>query len=229
MARKQRLNKTELEMPTSPGWMTTYGDMVTLLLTFFVLLLSFSAVDAKKFSMVANSLQGALSILQGSDAILEGKVDVDRRLAIYEQVKDLETKASELGFGDDINVEVTETGVLLNIGDRVLFDLGQAQLREQAFPILDLVANKLLMDDVGEVFVSGHTDNVPMTSGHYRNNWELSSARALSVVEYFIDDCNVPPNILAAAGYSEYHPIAPNDTPDNRRKNRRVEILVTWQ
>ena len=215
-------------MPSAPGWMTTYGDMVTLLLTFFVLLLTFSTIDQKKFSIVANSLQGALSILDGSDAILEGKVDVDRRMEIFEQVKELEAMAAELGFSEDIQTEVTETGILINIGDRVLFDLGEANLKEQAFPVLNLVATTL-RESAREVYVSGHTDNIPITSGKFRNNWDLSTSRALSVVEFFIEESHLSPEILAAAGYSEFHPIANNETPANRRKNRRVEILVTWR
>ena len=215
-------------MPSSPGWMTTYGDMVTLLLTFFVLLLTFSTIDQEKFSMVANSLQGALSILDGSDAILEGKVDVDRRMEIFEQVKELEAMAAELGFSEDIQTEVTETGILINIGDRVLFDLGEANLKEQAYPVLNLVATTL-RESAREVYVSGHTDNIPITSGKFRNNWDLSTSRALSVVEFFIEESHLSPEILAAAGYSEFHPIANNETPANRRKNRRVEILVTWR
>jgi len=226
--RKQRVQRSELQMPSSPGWMTTYADMVTLLLTFFVLLLSFASIDKVKFSLVSNSLQGALSILKGTDSILEGKVDISRRMEIFNEMKQLESVAADMGYEDAIQVEVTETGMLVNIGDRVLFGLGEASLKPEAFPVLELVAQKL-RDSAKEVFVSGHTDNVPITSGKFRNNWELSSARALSVVEYFISDCNVPPDILAATGYSEFHPIAPNDSAPNRRKNRRVEILITWQ
>ena len=215
-------------MPSAPAWMTTYGDMVTLLLTFFVLMLTFSTIDKEKFSMVANSLEGALSILDGSDSILEGKVDVNRRLEIFDDVKELESLAGELGYSDDISVEVTEDGMLINIGDRVLFGIGEARLKEEAYPILSLVAAKLA-HSVKEMIVSGHTDNIPMTSGKFRNNWDLSTSRALSVVEYFIAETRLPAEMLAATGYAEFRPIALNDTPQGRRKNRRVEILVTWR
>lgn len=214
--------------------MVTYGDMVTLLLTFFVLLLSFATMDEVKFDEAAHSLKGALGILEKyttpmPERSLTQPPEVERvmNMDVYESIQELERLAEEQGFADDLYIEVTETGLLIQLGDKVLFDLGKADLRPAAYDILNLVG-KLIRENANDTMVSGHTDNIPISNEQFASNWELSLARALRVVKYLINFAEVPPTVISAAGYSEYRPIMPNNSPENRQKNRRVEFLVNW-
>lgn len=232
MARKR---KEDIEKPSSPHWMTTYSDMVTLLLTFFVLLISFSTIDKIMFDRAMLSIRGALGVLRRNVSMLnnptvpkESMIDQRRRAALYRNINAMKELAKAMGYEEDISVEMTATGFLIRMGSRVLFDLGSADLKPEAYPILQLVG-EVLRQDVAEVIVCGHTDDLPIRSGKYPSNWELSTARALSVVKYLINKVGVSPEILVAAGYSQYRPLVPNTSEENRQKNRRVEFLVTWK
>ncbi len=231
---KRNKPRVEDTQPSSPAWMLTYGDMVTLLLTFFVLLLSFATFDLGKFNEVANSLTGALGILKGETSIVKNRslqvteVDRQRKLDILDVIRQLNRLAYEKGFQNDISSEITATGMLIRMGNRVLFDVGKAELKPEAYPILDLVG-ETIKKRAKEVLVSGHTDNTPIHTPDFPSNWELSVARALTVVKYLINHAHVPPEILAATGYGEYRPLVPNTNSANRQRNRRVEFLITWK
>jgi len=218
----------------APGWMATYADLMSLLLCFFVLLVAFSNMDQIKFAMAANSLKGALGVMKrypsqlNNLAIEVTSSQADQRKGIYESVFELQDKIAEMGLEDQVHVEFTENGLLIQMGDKILFDVGKANLRPEAYPVLDLVG-RTIRTKAGEVLVSGHTDNIPINTAEFQSNWELSSARALIVVKYMIDKAGVPPTILGATGYSEFRPVAPNDNAVNRQRNRRVEFLVTWR
>jgi chemotaxis protein MotB len=230
----KKKQKEDIGPPGAPAWMTTYSDMVTLLLTFFILLISYSTIDRIKFEAAIKSLQDALGVLPSNQSVLMSAPNVippeqwQRRQEVYEEMMKLQELAEELNLQDQIQIEVTDVGMLIRMGDQVLFDLGKADLKMEARPILDIIA-RTIRYEAGEVLVSGHTDNLPIRTAQFPSNWELSTARALNVVKYFVDYSKVPPNILAATGYSEYRPVAPNDSPENRQKNRRVEFLVTWR
>ncbi len=220
--------------PTTPGWMTTYSDMVQLLLTFFIMLISFSTINQLKFQQAAISLKGALGVLKrfpspynnlGLDIIPE---DMKHRQLVMNDINEIQKKAMEMGIKDQLHIQATDIGLLIQLGDKVLFDLGKADLRPDAFPILEIVG-KTIKNSASNVVVSGHTDNFPINTPEFPSNWELSTARALNVVKFFIEKTGVEPKLLSAAGYSEFRPIAPNDTPENRQRNRRVEFLITWQ
>lgn len=231
---KRKKPRVDDPQPSSPAWMLTYGDMVTLLLTFFVLLLSFATFDIGKFNEVANSLTGALGILKGETSVLKKRsldvteADRRRRLDIMETIRQLNKLAYEKGLQNDISSEITATGMLIRMGNRVLFDVGKADLKPAAYPILDLVGNTIKRS-AKEVLVSGHTDNTPIHTPEFPSNWELSVARALTVVKYLINKDHVPPEILAATGYAQYRPLVPNTNSANRQRNRRVEFLITWK
>ncbi len=232
MRKKKQIE--ENQEPSSPAWMTTFSDMMTLLLTFFVLLLSFSKMDEEKFEQAAHSLKGALGIMKSYPSprnkmgIYLNEDDLNSQQEIFDNMKELQQKAEELDMAEDINVRITENGLLIQLGDKILFDVGEAELKSIAFPLLDIVG-KTIRKKAGLVLVSGHTDNIPIHTEKYPSNWELSSARALSVVKYLIEKAGVPPELLGATGYSEYKPIVENTSLANRRRNRRVEFLVTWK
>lgn len=219
--------------PSAPFWMTTYGDMVTLLFAFFVLLLSFANMDEIKFEQAAHSLKGALGVMDSYESSSQRAIevtmeDMNRRMDIYESMLALTEMVEQLEMEEDISVEPTETGMLIQMGDKVLFEKGKAELKPAAFVILNAVGVSI-KDKVEEVLIGGHTDNTPINSIKYPSNWELSSARALVVVKYLVQKSNILPEVFGAVGYGEFRPIVENNSPENMQKNRRVEFLVTWK
>jgi len=184
--------------------------------------------------MAAKSLRGALGVLNASpsprpvNSTSPQPEDILERKELYESVLSLEKKAKELGIENEMNIDFNENGILIQLGDRVLFDLGKSELKPEAYPILNLVA-KIIREKAENVLVSGHTDNVPINSPRFPSNWELSTSRAVNVVRYMIGEAGVPAEMLGATGYSEFRPVVPNITPENRGRNRRVEFLVTWK
>ncbi|MBN4081304.1 OmpA family protein [Caldithrix abyssi] len=227
-------NRKKLEEPSAPFWMVTFADMVTLLMTFFVLLLSFANMSDIKFEQAAHSLKGSLGILKSFESLALNKTldvstkDMNRRMDIYESMMAMEEKIQEMDLQTEVSIQAGESSMLIQMGDQVLFDLGKADLKPEAFKVLDLVG-KTIGSEASEVLVGGHTDNNPIHTLEFPSNWELSASRALRVAKYLTEYTGVPPEILGAVGYSEYKPIVQNNTPENQQKNRRVEFLVTWK
>ncbi|MCF7800568.1 MAG: OmpA family protein [Candidatus Marinimicrobia bacterium] len=230
------LNQEEKKDPlnAAPNWMVTFGDMVTLILTFFVLLLSFAKVDANKFEIATSSLRGVLGALENQkipffrDAQKPQVYDLLNQKPGAKRVRELNQKMEAMGMQNDVSVTGTENGVTIRMGDRVLFDVGKTKILDSAKPILDILAESL-ENDAERILVSGHTDNIPIHTEKFPSNWELSSTRAVEVVRYLIDYNGIDPRILVAAGYGEYSPLMPNNSPENRQINRRVEFEVTWK
>ncbi|WP_408954543.1 flagellar motor protein MotB [Natroniella sp. ANB-PHB2] len=217
---------------SSDGWLTTYGDMMTLLLAFFVLLYSFAEVDVQKFEMAIQGFQGSLGIMDGGRTIsrselieagmITEELGAEQMSDFYEQIASF---IAEEGLEDDIRLEITDRGLTIHFTGKVLFPLGEAEIRESAYDILERIAGfmKTIPNDVA---VEGHTDNLPISNSRFPSNWELSTTRATNVVRYFIEEQKITPERLFAAGYSKYKPIKANDTPENRELNRRVDIII---
>jgi len=215
--------------------MTTYGDLITQILIFFVLLFSMSNVDASKFDIAMTSLQGSLGIMQGGKALstgeFEGADDVGRYLTTAkeeQQFLKLERDVEDIIEQDDIggvHVNLDERGLVIRFVDGVLFDSGKADIKSEATSILNSIV-PVLKESKRHIRVEGHTDNLPIRTSQFPSNWELSTTRAVNVVKYFIENHNFSPYILSAAGYSEYRPIAPNDSAKHRALNRRVDIII---
>ena len=228
-------NEDGQDMPGAPHWMATYGDMMTLLLTFFVLMFAMSSIDVEKFEAAAASLAGALGIL-GTDIGIEGDQalpssvgraeiasDPDMLTSFHEIVAAFQTQALE----NLASIEISGPGEIhITLGSQVLFDPGESDLKPQARQILTSVTNSV-KGNVENVYVEGHTDNVPISTLRYPSNWELSAARALSVVR-LMADLGIPPERLAAVGHGEHIPLHDNVTAEERAMNRRVELYLTW-
>ena len=226
MSKRQKKSK-DVDEPSSPAWMTTYGDMMTLLLCFFVLLLSFSNVDEVKFSTAMYFLQGALGILPGLDSTQDNsKLQKMQKIDLEQSVKKIDQASQQLKFQNEINVEITEGGMLIRLGSKILFKSGSARLKKESFPVLKVIS-ETLNEEIKEAMIGGHTDNIPL-SQKGKSNWDLSAERAISVVNFMIDSCQVVPEKLVAAGYSQFRPIVPNINSENRSENRRVEVLISW-
>ncbi|MCK8823543.1 OmpA family protein [Fuchsiella alkaliacetigena] len=214
------------------NWLVTYADMMTLLLAFFVLLFSFSTIDEHQFEAVMDALRGRLGILEGgktiSDAELITAGVMDQEVGmhdLYNIEQSISQYVAEEGLEDQVDVEMTDRGLMIRFTGKVLFDLGRAEIREEAFPVLGELA-ELVAEIPNQIMVEGHTDNLPISTERFPSNWELSTARATNVVRYFIEEQGLEATKLSAAGYSEYRPIAPNDTAENRAQNRRVDVIV---
>jgi len=231
-----------------PDWLMTYSDMVTLCLAFFVLLYSFSTLDATKWKTVVYSLQGALGPLDGGDGILEGlpqtvgdngkenedeinQESVEEFLKYQEEMKELEQLQSELkeylsGVNMDANiaVEMEERGLVLRFQDSVLFEKSKADLLSQSTGIMREIAGILKNTD-NPIRIEGHTDDLPINTTKFPSNWELSTTRATNVLRFLINE-GLPGDRLSAVGYGEYHPLIKNEDEESRKKNRRVDIVL---
>lgn len=139
----------------------------------------------------------------------------------------LEEKLAQEIRDKQILLERTSRGLIITMANDILFDSGKAKIKKDAYSTLDKIAsvlNETVPDrDVG---VEGHTDNVPIKYSGWKSNWELSTARATSVLHYLIDNCGVDPRRLSAIGYGEFRPIDSNETKSGRGRNRRVEIII---
>ncbi len=232
---RRRSNKNDKQAAGSPAWMTTYSDLITQVLIFFVLMFSLSSVDQKKFDMAMLSLQGSLGIIEGGMTLSEGDFieagDAGSFLISAEEQREfelLEEKIQKIIDEDNIGgvqVNLDERGLVVRFVEGVLFDSGKAAIRNDAKEILDKLA-PLLIESHRQIRIEGHTDNLPIHTSEFPSNWELSTARAVNVVKYMIEKHNLSPYIISAAGYSEYRPIAPNDSEKNRALNRRVDIII---
>ncbi|RKZ19720.1 flagellar motor protein MotB [bacterium] len=212
-------------------WVMTYGDLMSLLLTFFVLIVSFSSMQESKFEQAAESLKEAFGVMAQPEHVIEinkplipRKSDNEADLEFLFEVRELEKTVLDEKLDDQIMIETREDGVLIRMPAPLLFQSGGAELLTVSQPLLDKLAS-LFRKFPGEVRVEGHTDDIPIKSTQFPSNWELSSARAVAVARYF-QGLGIPPDRLAATGYGEYRPEAGNGTAEGRAANRRVEILL---
>ncbi len=221
----------------APKWVVTFGDLMSLLLCFFVLLLSFSEMDRQKYKQVAGSMEKAFGVQRKKKVMEMPKgmkmiaKDFDQEIiatrireAIGKEIDDLlDTELSELK--DQIDVTASEEDVTIRLMGESTFDSGKADIRIQLKPLLKKVAN-VIAGTSTDIIIAGHTDNVPIRSGPYRTNLRLSTARAAAVAEYFLSVSRIDPKHISTMGFGEYRPIASNLTAAGRQKNRRVEIIM---
>lgn len=228
-----RRRRQEDSSSGAPSWLTTYSDMVTLLLCFFVLLFSFSEVDAEKFRSIMSSFQGGTGVLDGGTTIdiplnpIEDDLDVESEL--NDLVEYLDNYVNTLGLGERISIEVEERGIVVRFMDNVFFDSGKDDIKPESLEILKSVAEILNREEFvdRQIKVEGHTDSDPIIrSAKFPTNWELSSARATNVLRYLVENESIAAQRISSSGYSFYRSIAPNDTPENKAKNRRVDIVI---
>jgi chemotaxis protein MotB len=240
MARKKKPE----EPPPANERLNTYADMVTLLLTFFVLLFAMSSVDVAKFDAMAESLTIAFSVSGGGTGIMDGATpnsegeaeevsegEVARLLtymqetqAMQQLLENLSEFLAENQLQDKVTVTLDERGLIIRFQDSILFTSGSADLLSQSYTVLDEVS-AMLTGITNHVRVEGHSDNVPMNTLRFPSNWELSTGRATTVVRYLVDH-GMSSDRLSALGYAEFRPVVSNDTAEGRAKNRRVDIVV---
>lgn len=229
MARK----RAEEHKAGAPEWMSTYGDMVTLLLCFFVLLFSFSTLDVQKFKAIVQSMSGSLGVMDsGMTVSMEPLVnsfpadspteEIEEFNKLYEEISQY---VKENNLEASITLQLDERGLLVRFLDNVFFDPGKADLKPGAREIITKVAEILKTNDKN-VRIEGHTDNVPINTYRFPSNWELSTTRAVNVVKFLIEENGIEAKRLSASGYADQHPVDDNSTPEGRQKNRRVDMVI---
>ena len=224
------------DTPATRGiWLTTFNDMMTLLMVFFVLLFSMSTVDMKRFKHFQGELQSALGILEAGQKTAVGVVEPEPPITktapeeaaeqpppqVVAEVRALRRLSERLGLPSSWSPR----RIQITLDDALLFASAQTAFNREALPVLGEVASALAKLE-GQILVEGHTDNRPLMSARYPSNWELSTARAAQVVKYLIRAKAIAPERLAAVGYGDSKPIASNETPAGRATNRRVEIVL---
>lgn len=224
-----------------PAWMGTFADLMSLLLTFFILILSFANMDVIKFSAAVASLQDAFGTalatheFEGTNVsnpitfssptrnrLIEleiGKTDDARDIR-----RDIEEMVERTNLDNLVEVEETDRGVVVRVIGQLLFDPGSVDLRPESFVLLKEIA--LLINSVpGPVSIEGHTDDTSAGSSDPAANWRLSAGRAISVLDYLANADKVDAQRLSVSGFSSTQPLVPNTSDENREINRRVEFV----
>ena len=223
----------------APRWMTTFGDLMSLLLCFFVLLLSFSEMDRQKYKVVAGSMEKAFGMQRKknvSESPRHGLKMIARDFdqeSIATRIKEFVSQELEEEFesvygkiSDDIEIEAANGKVVIRLMGESTFDSGKARIRPELRPMILRIGQILARDAKGDIVIAGHTDDVPVKGGPYQTNLKLSIARAATVAQFLLDQHTIDPRRVSTMGFGEYRPIADNTSADGRRKNRRVEIIV---
>lgn len=221
----------------SPEWMGTYGDLVTLLLCFFIMLFATAEVDVGKFEILLKAFNPSVLDYTGGDNIL-GEMDKDENNemtdyfseeVVYQaELKGLEESLMQFikkeQLEDSLDVIRDTDKITLRFSSSLLFESGKATLKSDVKPYLDKISKTLPADY--DVQIEGHTDNLPINNAQFASNWELSALRGINVLKYLVDNCKIDSSRLSVAGYGEFRPIADNSTSEGRSKNRRVDIIL---
>lgn len=239
MARKQRTASGRHENTAHDGagslrWLLTYADMITLLMAFFIMLYSMSILNTSKFNQVAVSIKsgfGGVFTGQGRsvmdfEARHEGQPTAKNDRDYQEMVKNLQSIMQNNKLGRVMRMREDERGIVISLStDQIVFARGKVELLPESEKILSPIANELKKIP-NQLRVEGHTCDLRLVSKAYPSNWELSSARAGSVVRYLIEKKGISANRLSVSGYANYRPLVPNTSEENRAQNRRVDIVV---
>ena len=241
MARKKHAKPHEEE--AGEAWLLPYSDLMTLLLALFIALFAMSQTDASKMQALAQAFTAAFNIggpsffsgmgpatainsatTQGQDNANDAYMKENETLR--EVQEKIEQYVKENNLQDQVSTELSEEGLMIRLKEKALFASGSAALQGQAEQIVPVIAS-LLAALPERVTISGHTDNVPISTSQFPSNWELSSARAVSLMRGLMGvQPSLNPARFSALGYSEYRPIASNDTDEGRAQNRRVEVFI---
>jgi chemotaxis protein MotB len=227
----------------APEYMNTYGDMVTLLLCFFVLLFAMSTTDAKKFQSMVESFKGSLGVLSGGKTPSPEKVVTNSRMEskgtefkykkivekineeIKQKIEKNMSKEEAKKMMEQIEIRQSARGIEITFGSSMLFESGKSRIKEDALNVLESIGEQLRGLE-NDIVVEGHTDNIPINTGVFPSNWELSTNRATNVLKYIVQK---EPSILgriSAAGYADTISKADNGNEEGRQLNRRVQIII---
>ena len=227
-------------------WLVSYADFITLLFAFFVVLYASSQMDRKKVVQVSAAIKGAfeqLGAFSGNAADVHAQQPADGAVAtarpdqtdpamaaspfpdVSKLKRDLQDALGEQIQKHEIEIHATPEGLVVSLREIGFFNSGEATLLPEGQATLTRIAG-VLMEKGFQIRVEGNTDNVPIHTGRFRSNWELSTARATEVVSLLVEQHGFDPTLISAAGYSEYRPVGSNDTEEGRKQNRRVDLVI---
>ncbi|MGR9051851.1 MAG: flagellar motor protein MotB [Gammaproteobacteria bacterium] len=260
--------------PGAPMWLATFADLMSLLMCFFVLLLSFATMDAKKFKKMADSMQNAFGVQKdipaydvpmGTSIIAQhfspapteptpieevkqttqqrttslaepdiDKPDIDalKQKLLEEKLREVQEQSEKIRESlqreieeNLVSVETDHLKIIVRINENGSFPSGSAVLKSGFEPVMKKISASVTAVP-GQVHVAGHSDDIPISNQMYRSNWELSAARAVTVSEFMFKQPGIEQNRFVIEGYADTQPLVPNTSPENRAKNRRVEVVL---
>jgi len=230
--RSRRASRRRHEAPrvNHERWLVSYADFITLLFAFFTTMYAISTVDAQKLSHMVDSMQQAFDTtgapVPDMAPVRPGVRPGGVRLSPEQRERQLAELLRARLDSDAVDVDVDPRGIVVSLREAGSFPTGSAELAEAAKAVLATLAATVSTDQAMKLRVEGHTDDVPIQTGRFASNWELSTARATSVVTHLVQQLGIAPERLSAAGYGEFHPRVPNASAADRARNRRVDVVI---
>jgi len=229
------MKKKKCPEEVSEKWAIPYADFLTLLLCLFIALfamaqagkqaaMEYAQAFAKAFGMRLVPFQESLPKQILPEPVLKRAEPTEKGKRIQRQLQELQEMLKKLGLEGEFKIAYEAIGIRLILQEKLLFDPGSADIKPEMRPVLDKIYD-IIKDLPNPVEVEGHTDNIPISTERFPSNWELSGARASSIVRYFISR-GINPERLKASGYADTRPLVSNSTPEGRAQNRRVEIVI---
>lgn len=227
------------------AWMVTFSDLICLMLTFFVMLITMSSIDRKALKDTFGYLQTSHGTVEYSgygenkafsEFIKKYSEKRDKTSISREQFDDLRQSFGDSGEAMEnaknavknisklIDLKEDKRGLVLSFQENIFFDSGKSEIRKENYEILDSIADAIASSS-NDILIMGHTDDVFPQNGGYESNWELSADRGLAALDYFIRDKHLPASRFYVGGYGSYRPLFQNDNPEHRSLNRRIEII----
>jgi len=230
----RRSRNEDPQRPGAPLWFVTFSDIVTLLLGFFIAIVSFSNIEIESYRKAMESFRGALhspfsgSTISAGPGIPSTSENLYDAYEVVEAANEIKRLVKTLPSQEGIELETQPEGVKITLSNPVIFDEGSNDMKSGAIDLLGEIATIIKKHEPTEVMIEGHTDDTPIHTARYPSNWELSAARALSVLALFQAQ-GIPPQKLVAVGYGEYRPrkVLPRHASSSEKGiNRRVEIML---
>ncbi|MEC4680168.1 MAG: flagellar motor protein MotB [Nitrospirota bacterium] len=230
------MKKKHEEHENMERWLVSYADFITLLFAFFVVMYSVSSVNEGKYRVMSNSLKSSFSNTRpiGELSIMNLPIEKSRQIVVTERQKSQSNAQTFLKVAnsitaskvpDGVKITSTERGLSIRIKDDALFSSGSADLNPQIKEFLDLIAG-LVRELPNLIAVEGHTDNRPIRTATYPSNWDLSTARANTLLRYFTEQHHLRADRFSSTGFAGTRPIESNSTSEGQAANRRVELIV---
>lgn len=212
------------------GWQIVYTGFILILLTFFIMLTSFTSLEASKIARFTQAFSNAVNVFDSGKSLEKGQtvlnsgammVDKENQMArLFNKVK-MQSQQADL---NPVDIQKSNRGVIMTLADKMLFNSGEANLSSMAYPLLGKIAGIIKRIKV-PIEIEGHSDDRSIHTTAYASNWELSTARAVNVLRYLIEEQEVDAQRLSAVGFSKYQPAVKNNSDINRARNRRVAII----
>ncbi|MDH5541456.1 MAG: OmpA family protein [Nitrospinota bacterium] len=232
--------KVEKKQNIVPLWYVTFADLSTLMLTFFVLLLSFANFDIIKFKDMLGSVKDAFGVteervgkvvpyLSGEESFQSGKkkekeISAEQKAELQADAQSMETLIKDSQLAENTSIFIQKNEIVIRVDGGVFFKSGTSEISPPAFKLLNNLA-EILKRSTYYLTVEGHTDNMPIKTELFPSNWELSGVRATTILRYLVKK-GIDVDRLRAIGLADTHPVMDNESPEGRSRNRRVEFIL---